>query len=95
MIRMSKKKTLEDQIRELDSSFVDEVVSATEEQLKDRLTRLAQYDVELDRSQADDQDLKDKKEIAAEATRSYSEPRKANKLKRQLVVRILSDRGKL
>jgi hypothetical protein len=88
-------KTLEDKIRDFDGSFVEEVYAANNDQLKDRLVALASYDELLDKQEKEDEDLKQKREVAKEAAKTYSEPRAANKLKRKLVVQILGDRGKV
>ena len=49
MARLSKKKSLEDQIKDHDTVFVDEVLAASDDSLKDRLMRLAAYDSVLEK----------------------------------------------
>jgi hypothetical protein len=89
------KKTLEDKIRDYDSSFVDEVLAASDDSLKDRLMRLAAADENLEVARGDDEDLKSKKAEYDTAAETYSVPIKANKLKRKLIIQILSRRGKV
>lgn len=97
MAKISKKKTLEDKIRDAEtgSTFVEEVLSATDDALKDRLMRLAAYDSELETTRERDDDLKSIQEQAKDAGKTYSVPLSVNKLKRKLIVEILNSRGKI
>jgi hypothetical protein len=95
MAKFSKKKSLEEQIKDHDTVFVDEVLAASDEALKDRLMRLAAYDSVLEKKRSEDGDLKSLQEQAKEAGKTYSVPLSVNKLKRKLIVEILHGRGKV
>lgn len=85
--------TLEDKVREVDANFVDEVLMLSGDQLKERLFGLVKYDEELLDAKTKDGDLKDKKGVYDSALKSYSEPLKANKIKRKLIFQLLETRG--
>jgi hypothetical protein len=93
MPKMRSKQTLEDKIRQLDESFVEEVQMLATEALKEKLIGLVKYDEELENAKADDEDLQERKAAYDVALEAYSEPLKANKLKRKLVLQYLRTRG--
>jgi FtsZ-binding cell division protein ZapB len=90
-----KTKSLEDKIRDLDEHFLDEVVGLNPEQLKDKLASLMGHQEEIEEARADDEDLKSLEEQVKTAKLTYTEPLKAIKLKKTMLVRILKDQGKL
>ena len=94
---MSKKakgpKTLEEKLKDMDGSFVDETRMSTPQQIKDRLLRLDKYEVELIDARSDDEDLKSKREQLKVINDTYSEPLKAIKLKRAFSLKVLSEKA--
>jgi hypothetical protein len=95
MGREKSKKSLIEKVREIDEHFAEEAYSLTDDQLKDKMVSLAKYDEELEVAKENDQDLQEKQEQAKVANETYSVPRKANKLKRKLVLEVLRERGKV
>ena len=87
------KKTLEDKIRDIDQFFMESVEGNTSDELKKKLISLDSYEGELSQTKEDDEDLKDKMELAKEAGAVYRDGFKAIKLKRQLLLRMLKDQG--
>ena len=96
MPRQSKTpKTAYDRVKELDPSFAEEVNTMTDSDLKEKVVVLTKYSMEIEEARKDDQDLASLKEQVKVANQTYSEPLKANKLKRQLILDVLKSRGKL
>lgn len=91
----SGQKTLEQKVKDQDSSFVDEVRLLTPDQLKERMVKLTQYEVDLVQARRDDVELLSLKEKTAEASATYSEPLKANKLKREFLLQVLREKGSM
>lgn len=89
------KKTVFDKVKDLDPSFAEEVSTMTDLDLKERVVTLTKYSMEIEEARQDDQDLASLKEQLKVANQTYSEPLKANKLKRQLILDVLKSRGKL
>lgn len=96
MPRQSKTpKTAYDRVKELDPNFAEEVNTMTDSDLKEKVVVLTKYSMEIEEARKDDQDLASLKEQVKVANQTYSEPLKANKLKRQLILDVLKSRGKL
>ncbi|NBP13503.1 hypothetical protein EBU95_03775 [bacterium] len=89
------KKTVFDKVKDLDPSFAEEVSTMTDLDLKEKVVTLTKYSMEIEEARQDDQDLASLKEQLKVANQTYSEPLKANKLKRQLILDVLKSRGKL
>jgi hypothetical protein len=96
MARRSKKgpKTLWDKVKEVDETFAQEVYSATDDNLKSRLSTICIQMTLNENEMEKDQDLKSLREQAKQAAKTYTEPLAALKLKRKLVYKILEERGK-
>ena len=88
-------KTLVDKVREIDSAFADEVYSMTDEGLRNRVITTSKEDLEIEAAKKDDMDLLSLKEQVKVASETYTEPMKANKLRRKLALQVLGERGKL
>lgn len=86
-------KTLEQKVKDQDSTFVDEVRNLTPDQIKERMVKLTQYEVDLVEARKEDMDLKSAKEKLALCSSTYSEPLKANKLKREFLLQVLREKG--
>lgn len=87
------KKSFEQQVRDLDEHFVEEVLMASPEKLGDKLIALTKYRIELEEQKENDIDLKRAKEEAAEAGKVYSEGFKAIKMKQKYIFNLLSSQG--
>jgi hypothetical protein len=87
------KKSLEEKINDVDQFFLESVQGSDAEELKKKLIALDSYEGELSDTKEDDEDLKDKIEIAKEAGAVYRDGFKAIKLKRQFLLRVLKDKG--
>lgn len=90
-----RRKSLEEKINDLDQFFIESLQGSQSDDLKNKLVDLDRYEGDLINQKEDDEDLKQKQEIAKEAGKVYSEGFKAIKLKRQYILRMLSDQGKL
>lgn len=88
-------KTVYDKVKDLDPSFAEEVSTMTDSDLKEKVVVLTKYSMEIEEAKKDDQDLASLKEQLKTANQTYTEPLKANKLKRQLILDVLKSRGKL
>lgn len=91
----SGKKSFEQQVRDLDEFFVDEVLMMTPEKLGDKLISLTKYRIEMEEQKDNDLDLKKAKEAAQEAGKVYSEAFKAIKLKQKYIFNLLSQQGRI
>jgi hypothetical protein len=87
--------TLYDKVNKIDPQFAAEVHSLTDEQLKEKIMQISKYESELEDAKAQDPDLKEARERVQVAMESYKEPLKASKLKKKLVLQILTERGKV
>jgi len=96
MPRQSKNpKTVFDKVKDLDPDFAQEVNTMTDTDLKEKVIVLTKYSMEIEEARKEDQDLASLKEQLKTANQTYTEPLKANKLKRQLILDVLKNRGKL
>lgn len=86
-------KSLFDKVNEVDPSFAEEVYALREDQLKEKLVTMARHDTEVEEARKNDTDLQSLREQVKVAGQTYSEPLKANKLKRKLIFEVLSTRG--
>ena len=87
-------KTLFDKVKDIDPSFLEEVYVLSEEQLKAKLVGILSEQTRLEKAKEDDKDLQQKQEQARVAGETYSIPFKAIKLKRQMIFKVLEERGK-
>jgi len=96
MARRARKgpKTLWDKVKDIDETFAQEVYSATDENLRNRLSTIAIQMTLNENEMEKDQDLKSLREQAKQAAKTYTEPLAALKLKRKLCYKILEERGK-
>ena len=88
-------KTVFDKVKDLDPDFAQEVNTMTDTDLKEKVIVLTKYSMEIEEARKEDQDLASLKEQLKTANQTYTEPLKANKLKRQLILDVLKNRGKL
>jgi len=88
-------KTTFDKVKDLDPDFAQEVNTMTDSDLKERVIVLTKYSMEIEEAKKEDQDLASLKEQLKTTNQTYTEPLKANKLKRQLILDVLKSRGKL
>jgi hypothetical protein len=88
------KKTLADKVRDLAPEFADAALIMSDDQLKDKLVEMAKYDEELEEAKKNDLDLQEKKAVYDAAKESYTEPLKANRIKRKFILEILANRHK-
>lgn len=86
-------KTLEDKINAIDAAFVDEVRLQPVDAIKERMIKLDRYEVKLLETRKEDMDLRSKKEDAKVAGEVYSEGLKAVKMKREFMLKVLSEKG--
>jgi len=95
MAKKAKKgpKSLFDKVNEIDPSFAEEVYALREDQLKEKLVTMARHDTEVEEARKNDTDLQSLREQVKIASQTYSEPLKANKLKRKLIFEVLATRG--
>lgn len=94
-MKTRKRKSLEEKINDLDQFFLESIQGSDSEKLKDELIKLDKYEGELISQKEDDEDLKQRQEEAKEAGRVYTEGFKAIKLKRQYILRMMSDQGQI
>jgi hypothetical protein len=96
MARKAKRgpKTLFDKIKEVDPYFCEEMYSATDEKLLERLSQIAKDTTSNEIARDADIDLLRLKEQVKVAGETYSIPLKALKMKRRFVYDILKERGK-
>jgi hypothetical protein len=88
-------KSLWDKVKDVDEAFATEVYSLTDEQLKEKLVNFANEQQLYEDKKAADVDLKRLTEERKTVADTYDIPLKGIKLKRQLTIRILRERGKL
>lgn len=86
--------TLYDKVNKLDPAFAAEVYSFTDDLLKQRLVDLTKTEEELSDAKEKDPDLAEARERLKTANESYREPLKASKLKKKLILQVMSERGK-
>lgn len=86
--------TTYDKVKKIDPTFAGEVFAMRDDQLNAKLMEMAKYEVELDEAKKKDEDLKQKRSALTIASQTYTVPLRANKLKRQLIVETLKERGK-
>lgn len=77
----------------LDKEFKDAVDSMGKDEVKARVATVALAQSEMDEAEKDDQHLKEVKDAAAEAGKSYSEPKKINKLRIRYLRKRLGELG--
>jgi hypothetical protein len=92
--KQKKAKTLQDKVREIDPNFVDEVLVATDDELKSKITTLTTHKIEVEEAQKNDLDIADAKEKLKQLNSTYTEPLKAYKFKIKFLIQLLKDRGK-
>lgn len=90
--RQRAKKTLADKVRDISPEFADAAPNMTNAQLKDKLVEMAKFDEELEEAKKNDGDLAERKAAYDAAKESYTEPLKANRVKRKYVLEILGSR---
>lgn len=95
MARGRKSKSIEDKIRDIDEHFLSEVVGMSPDQLKSKLTSIVGHEEEIKEAHGNDEDLKRAEEEVKTMKSTYTEPLKAIKLKKSLLVRMLKDQGQL
>lgn len=88
------KKTLFDKVKDLDPSFTDTVYSMSDVELKERLFTMIGHEAEIEKTRDEDPDLTSLREQLKVASQTYSEPLKASKLKKRLILEVLKERGK-
>lgn len=88
-------KTLFDKVKEIDPYFVQEVYSATDDNLDERLSTIAKEMTTNENKRDEDEDIKKLREQLKVANETYSRPLTALKLKRKLIYKILEERGKV
>ncbi len=87
-------RTAKDKFEDLDTDFKDVCAAMSEEEIRRKLSEIALNQVELNKAKGEDEDLRQKKEIAREAGACYREGSKTNKLKTEYLHRVLGDQGK-
>lgn len=92
--KQRQKKSIEEQIKEMDGSFVDEVLSMDADALAKRLVGLVKNQQEIQKAKTDDDDLKRAAEVKKGLEETYSLPLKAIKLKLSFLVQLLKEKGK-
>jgi hypothetical protein len=88
-------KSLIDKVRDIDPTFADEAYSLSDDDIKAKMLTMAKHRSEIEAAKKTDSDLKSKQMEVREANKTYSEPLKAIKLKTDLSLEILKDRGKI
>ena len=89
------KKTVLDKVKDLDPTFATEVFTMPDGDLKEKIVTLTKYSMDIEEARGEDVDLATLKEQLKTCNQTYTEPLKANKLKRQLIVDVLKNRGNL
>jgi hypothetical protein len=86
--------TLSAKVQREDPAFIDEVMSMTSDQLKDKIVSLARNQEEILTAKEKDMDLLSLSEQLKTAKETYSLPLKAIKLKVKYLVEMLEAKGK-
>lgn len=89
------KKSLYDQVNALDAAFASQVFAMSDDALRNKLIELAKYEEELLNAKEQDPDLSSARQALQTALSAYSQPLKASRLKRKLILQILTERGKI
>lgn len=89
------KKTLLEQVREIDPNLASSVYSLSNEELQSIIMQTIQQDEQLEEAKKNDIDLQRCKEQLSVALETYSVPLRSNKLKRKLILSILQERRKI
>jgi predicted neutral ceramidase superfamily lipid hydrolase len=84
-----------DRFEDLDSDYKSAIDSASEEEIRRRISEAALNEAQNQENKKQDQDLKEKKEAAKMAGEQYKEATKSNKLRIGYARSILEARGKL
>lgn len=91
--KKKEEQTVETKLRNLDQSFVDEVIGAPADKLKDKVVGLAKYEEEILEAKKADLDLSRILEEKSTAEATYKEALSAIKLKRKFVLALLKEKG--
>jgi hypothetical protein len=86
--------TLWDKVKKIDAEFAEGVYSLSDDQLNNKLIDIAKQSTLNENEMAKDTDLKSLREQAKVAAETYTIPLKALKMKRQLIYKVLEERGK-
>jgi len=86
--------TLSAKIQKEDPAFIDEVMSMTADQLKDKVISLTRHQEEILNAKEKDTDLLSMQEQLKTAKETYSLPLKAIKLKVKYLIEMLESKGK-
>lgn len=78
---------------DLDQDEQDEIGAKSREDLREFIAKVAMDSVNVMKQRDEDQDLKEKKEAAAEAGKYYTEALKRNNQRTRLAMRCLGDKG--
>lgn len=78
---------------DLDQDTQDEIARLSRDELIQYLAKVAMDSVNVKKNRDEDQDLQDKKELAADAGKYYSEALKRNDQRTRLAMRCLGDKG--
>lgn len=89
MANNSKKDPFED----LDTDFKEAVAGMANDEIRERIAKVALDQMELMEAKKQDQDLTDKKEAYSEANAIYRDGTKMNKLRMEFCKRVLGDKG--
>lgn len=87
-------KTVFEKLNEAEPGFLDSVISANDESIKNLIVRFELEDKQFEEAKKLDTDLKLKKEELKIANETYSVPLARNRLKRRALAILLSERGK-
>lgn len=79
---------------DLDADFKSGVESMTDEDIRDKVAQIALDTEELLKAKEDDEDLKEKVQIAKEAGAVYRDGVKMNRVRIQYAQMVLESRGK-
>lgn len=85
--------TIETKVRALDETFVDEMIGAQADKLKDKVVSLAKYEEEILEAKKADTDLSRILEEKSTAEATYKEALSGIKLKRKYVLALLKEKG--
>lgn len=88
-----KGKGKKDPFEDLDKEFKDAVNGMNRDEARARAGKIALDQADFDAAEKEDQDLKDKREIAAHAGAVYTDAKKFNKLRIRYLRKRLADIG--
>lgn len=88
-----KKRVKKDKFSALEGDFKDQVAGMATDAIVDLIAKVAMDAEALIAAKEEDEDLKDKKEIAKDAEAVYRDGAKQCRLKIQFAKRVLEDRG--